>query len=120
VTEPTSDDAPRVDSPTATHDDSTESGAGCLLRFAWMVGGNALLAGLLVVIVQQQSAILSVVSIAVWIVVGLVVLARYLDVTRYGGSLGDGCTPATLRDVRRFGVSMVAIVGAMWAAAHAL
>ena len=85
-----------------------------------MFAGNAALLVLLAIMALKDSALLSFVSIGFWIVVALIVLARYVDVTRYNGTRTDGGTPATLRDVKRHGTRMVVIASAAWVLAHVL
>jgi hypothetical protein len=85
-----------------------------LLRGFWMVIGNAALALLLIVMVQGDWGVFSLPSIAFWMFVGLVVGARYLDVTRYKGTTSDGDRPATLIDVKRFSIQQLVVSGAAW------
>ena len=91
---------------------------GCLLRLIWSFGNGGLVL-LLIPIVLNDSGLLSFASIGFWILLGLVVVARYVDVTCYAGTMPDG-TPATLRDVNRFSAWLVVIASAAWVLAHAL
>ena len=95
-------------------------GTSCLLPLTWMFAGNAVLAVLAVVIVTGDRALLSLESVGFWLVVGLVALARYVDVTRCEGTTTDGGTPATVNDVKRFSVRLAAIATGTWVLAHAL
>jgi len=92
--------------------------AGFFLRLVWMLVANAALIVLLAVIALSDSALHSPVSVAFWIVVGLAVLARYVDVTRYKGTTMEDSAPATLRDVKRFSAGLVCFGGAAWMLAH--
>ena len=94
--------------------------SGCLLRLVWMLAGHGVLLVLLLVITQSDRGLLSLVSVAFWVVVGLVVWARHVDVTRCNGTMTDGETPATLGDFKRFRSWLVGISGAAWVLAHAL
>ena len=98
----------------------TGNEAGCLLRAFWMFFGNAVLALLLIAISRWDNGLLAPASIGFWIVVGLVVYARYVDVTRYEGTTGEGDRPATLLDVKRFSTWQVVIAGSVWVLVHAL
>ena len=101
-------------------DTQFENVSGCLPRMVWMLVGPAVLAVLLLISGTADSAFLSVASIVFWIVVGLTVLARYLDVTRYEGTMGDGETPATLHDVKRYSSWLVVGASAAWVLVHSL
>ena len=96
------------------------SDTGCLLRAFWMFLGNSELVLLLVLVSRMDSALLSIVSIGFWMVVGLIVYARYVDVTRYKGTTSEGDRCATLLDVKRSSTRQVIIAGAAWVLAHAL
>ena len=89
---------------------------GCLLRLVWCFG-TGLLFLLLIPIARGDSGMLSFVSIGFWIVVSLVVVARYVEVTCYPGVMG---TLSTLRDVNRFSAGLVVIASAAWVLAHTL
>ncbi|MCA9593119.1 MAG: hypothetical protein KC776_07405, partial [Myxococcales bacterium] len=90
------------------------SGASLLLRLFWMMGGQLALLGSLAIIVRDDPAFHSAVSIGFWVVLGLMILARYLDVTKYGGAKADGETRATLADVKKFAMGGVGLGGAFW------
>ena len=93
---------------------------GFFLRLIWLMGGNAVLFLLLVSIAINDHGLLSPASLGFWMVVGLVVVARYVDVTRYAGTTCTACSPATLQDVKRFSAGVVVIASAGWALAHTL
>ena len=90
---------------------------GCFLRVFWMAIGNiALLAIAWFILAQRRFSLLDV---AYWAVVALVVGARHLDIARYGGSTVSG-TPATAQDFRRYALVMLLAAAVLWAATHAL
>ena len=93
---------------------------GCLVRVVWLFGGIGALALLLVPIVMNDLERLSFVSIAYLVVVGLIVVARYVDLKCFAGMMPDGGTPSTLRDAHLFSARLVVIASVAWLLAHAL
>ena len=93
---------------------------GCLVRVVWLFGGIAALCLLLIPIAMNDSGRLSFVSIGYWIVLGLIVVARYVDVTCFASTMPNDGAPATLRDANRFSARLVVIASAAWVLAHAL
>ena len=92
---------------------------GCLVRMVWLCGiGVPFL--LLIPIVVHDSGRLSFGSIGYWIAVGLIVVARYVDVTCFAATMPKDGTPSTLRDANRFSAGLVVIASAAWVLAHAL
>ncbi len=98
----------------------TVSGAGLMLRLFWMLGGQLALLACLAVIIRDDRALHSAVSIGFWVVLGLMILARYWDVKRFGGAKSDGETRATMKDVKKFAWGGVGLGGAFWMVAHLL
>jgi hypothetical protein len=96
------------------------SGAGLMVRLFWMLGGQLGLLACLALIVRDDRALHSAVSIGFWIVLGLMILARYFDVKRFGGAKTDGTTRATMQDVKKFAYGSVGLGGAFWLVAHLL
>jgi hypothetical protein len=93
---------------------------GCLVRVVWLFGGIATLCLLLVPIVMNDSGRSSMASIGYWIVLGMIVVARYLDVAYFAKSLPKDGAPATLRDANHFNAGVVVIASGAWVIAHAL
>lgn len=89
------------------------SGAGLLARLFWLVGGNLALLGAAAVILRDDLAALSWMSLLFWLFAGALIGVRYLDVTRLGGLTSDG-KPATLADFRRYGVKLLAFAAVLW------
>jgi hypothetical protein len=96
------------------------SDGGCLVRGFWMLLGNAMMAVYLVYIAQGDGPLYSFFSLGFWIVLGLVLYARYMDVTRFAGTTSEGDRPATMVDVKRFSKIQVAIAGTAWVVVHAI
>ena len=89
------------------------------LRLYWMILAYPVLAALLAVAATGGGP-LSLASLGFWVIVGSVVAARHVDVTRYDGLTSVGDRPATRRDVKRFGAGLVAIALIAWVLALAL
>ena len=101
----------------STRDQS--SSIGCLARFVWMAVGNAALFMLAVTIAQKEALSLSVYDLAFWLVPVVVIVVRFIDITRLGGKTVDA-EPATLAHWRRYALGLVAVAVALWLAAHGL
>ena len=96
-----------------------EPPTGCLVRVLWMVIGQGALAILAFTLLRQSPWSFSVRDVAFWLIVGLVIAARYVDVTRFDGRTANG-EPATLRDFRRHTIGLVLVCGAVWTFAHSV
>jgi hypothetical protein len=66
-----------------------------------------------------KSAGWSIADVAFWLIVGLLVGARYLDIARYQGVTVEG-EPATTAHFRRYALILLVVSAAVWAAARAL
>lgn len=93
---------------------------GCLVRATWLFGGIATLCLLLVSIVINDSGHASLASLGYWIVLGLIVVARYLDLRYFAKILPNDGAPVTLRDANRYSVGGVTIASGAWVLAQAL
>jgi hypothetical protein len=88
---------------------------GALVRLSWLAVGNGALFVLTLVI--SKSGRLSALDALYWVVVAGMVALRYIDITRLGGLTMD-CGPATLRDWRRYVVSLLGTAAVLWVSAH--
>lgn len=91
---------------------------GCLsgiVRFIWLMAGNAALFLLTALIVQRKA--LSSLDIAFWVIVCAVILIRFIDITRMHGLTADG-DPASLQHWRRYVLRLLLIGGGVWVLAH--
>ena len=61
----------------------------------------------------------SVADVAFWLLVGMLVGARYIDIARYQGMTIDG-EPATTAHVKRYALLLLVVSAAVWALARAL
>ena len=98
---------------------SADTGGHALLRIYWMVIGAALIALFALAIVRDDHTIVSGPSLALWLVGGSMVLARWVDITRYGGLTSEGA-PATMADLRRYTARVLGVTSAVWIAALVL
>jgi hypothetical protein len=113
---------PQVHRSAETHpveDATPTSAASILLRIFWMLGGYIVLAVCALFIATNKEALFSAKDPVFWVVAGLMVWARYVDIARYHGTTSDG-QPATLANWRGYAMVVVAVAGVTWAAAHAV
>jgi hypothetical protein len=105
--------------PTAhTSEPSKSPGAvGMLLRIFWMLLGHVMLATFAGLILKRGD--FSGLDFAYWATVAALVVARYTDITRFGGTTSDGRHPATLDHFHRFALYLIACASAAWIALHA-
>jgi len=91
---------------------------GCLsliTRLSWMAFGNLLLTIIAFMIVKQRAGI--VLDIFFWVVVGGLILTRYIDITVFKGNTADN-EPATLQHWRTYSLVLCALSLLIWVAAH--
>ncbi len=94
-----------------------DSAVGCLPRIFWMLIGNIAL--LMATASVYGSGGWSIADVVFWLIVGLLIGARYIDIVRFKGKTADGKL-ATMAHLKRY-VLMVLLGGvALWAAARAL
>jgi hypothetical protein len=83
-----------------------------------MMAGHALLALSAVFIAQNRVQFLSLADGVFAFALALSIVARYVDVTRFGGKTAGG-EPATVAQWRRYAILLSLVAGLLWAAAHA-
>lgn len=107
----------RTESPPSPQDTPREPTGclGALVRLTWLVFGNGVLFVLALKIVRSEG--FSVFDALYWAVVAGIIGLRYFDITRLGG-LTTSCTPATLRDWRRYALGLAGIAAVLWVSAH--
>jgi hypothetical protein len=94
--------------------------ASVLLRIFWLLAGYIVIAILALFISQSEgTTMLSLMDPALWLVAALMIAARYVDITRYGGATSDG-QPATLVHWRRYALLVLAVAAVSWLGAHAV
>ena len=91
--------------------------AGCLVRLFWMLAGN--LALLVLVFVIYQSAGWTIADVVFWLVIGLMIGARYMDIARFGGTTMND-EPATMAHFRRYALLVLLGGAGAFAAVRAL
>jgi len=75
--------------------------AGQLLRVFWLFVGNAVVYGSWVAIVLTSARLPSLLDGVVWLVIGLMIVARRIDILRFAGRTAQG-DPTTLADWHRY------------------
>jgi len=109
-----------IQSPSPSTSSKQQNLGGILARIFWMMLGNFTLLMLLAVISQKaRNWSLAGVDWAYWIILGLMIAVRYVDITRLDGETVYG-ERATRRDWWHYAVKMLLIGGGCWAAAHGL
>lgn len=93
-----------------------QSLAGCLPRLFWGMVGNIALAAAALAIYNAPGW--SIADLAFWLIVGLLIGARYLDIVRYQGTTAHG-EPATIAHFKRYVLMLCVTATAVWAAARA-
>ncbi len=94
-----------------------QSPAGCLPRLFWMGFGNIAL--VITALLIYRSAGSSIADLVFWLIVGLSIGARYIDIVRYQGTTVDG-EPATTAHFKRHALTLLVAGAAVWAVARAL
>ena len=96
---------------------ATPTPAGCLLRLVWMLAGNGALYLSLVMIATTGAPLPSQYDAIALLAVVLIVVARRLDITRFGGRTASG-EPATLGHWRRHTLGVCVATTLSWVLAH--
>lgn len=94
-----------------------QSLAGCLPRLFWMGFGNIAL--LMAALLIYKSTGWSIADLAFWLIVGLLVGARYIDIVRFEGTTVHG-EPATTAHFKRYALTLLVACAAVWAVTRAL
>ena len=110
---------PETAPPRPPNTDSSPPFLGAVARLYWMLLGNAGLSLLAFRIAQRGPERTWITDVAFWTVVASVVLVRYLDIVRLGGTTASG-DPASLGDWRGYSWRLLLIALAVWIVAHAL
>jgi hypothetical protein len=102
-----------------TINSSEKSGCtGIILRFFWMMIGNALLLVMALLIAQKKS-LFSLYDILFWVVVGLLILARYIDIVYFHGDDADG-KPTTIKHWHRYIALLLLVSFAVWSISNGI
>jgi hypothetical protein len=99
-----------------TQDRKNDSSAGCLIHLFWLLLGNIML---LVVAGQLFSGggKFSWLDILYWLLVFLILLARYADIRYFKGATIEG-RPSSMQDWRRHALILILLAGLAWIAIH--
>lgn len=91
--------------------------AGCIPRLVWMGFGNIAL--VLAVLSIDEHAGWSIADLAFWLLIGLLIGARYIDIARFQGTRIHG-EPATTAHFKRYLMFLLLAGAALFAVARAL
>jgi hypothetical protein len=92
---------------------------GAIARLYWLLLGNAALSLIAIGIAQRGPAHTWITDAVFWTVVASLVLVRYLDIARFGGTTASG-EPASAADWYRYAWRLLLVALAVWIVAHAL
>ncbi len=93
--------------------------AGRLLRASWLLFGSAVLYAAWVAIVLTSARLPSLLDALMWATVGLMLVARRLDITRFAGRTAHG-EPAARGDWPRYAAVLIVAVALGQFIAHYL
>lgn len=88
-------------------------GAQVLIRLYWLFLGNAILAFLLVFIVEKHPKLPSLFDVAYLATLASLILVRYVDIRFLNGQTGEG-KPATVAHWRRYAMLVAPVGLAAW------
>lgn len=95
------------------------SPASTVLRLYWALVGHAVVYLSLATIVARHARFPSTLDLVIWAAVALMLVARHVDIVRYGGQTLYG-EPATLTQFRRYAATLVGVTAAASVFAHLL
>ncbi len=101
-----------IDTPNSQDDSSPKGGHGAL-RIYWMALGNLALLVIAGLISKQPIWTITLLDGGYLLLVVTLLIARYLDVKRYGGETTNG-EPATSAHLVRYGIGVTAVGAALW------
>jgi hypothetical protein len=104
---------------TARPQGDAKSDSGCLVKMGWTFGGPAILLWLVIRIALAPAWTLTAKDVTFWVVVGIVIALRYLDVRRFRGRTMDG-DPATMHHVVRYAMGLVGGAALLWTLAQSV
>lgn len=97
--------------------EENSSGAVALfLRLCWMFLGNLVL-GISALLIVQAGASFSLMDIAYWATIPVLVGMRYVDIAKFKGVTAYG-DPASMLHWRRYAIGMLLAGTGAWLAAH--
>ena len=87
--------------------------AGCLLRLVWTLVGNSIVYLALITIAVKAIPLPSYLDAVVWVTTGLMLLARWFDITRFNGrTITD--EPATMSHWRWYATLVIGVTLGAW------
>ena len=92
---------------------------GCLIRLFWMFLGNAMLFLCAMAMAQEASGWFAPIDALFWVLVGSLLIARYVDIKHFNGTTGDG-TAATMADFKRYTLILLVVSIGLWIGAHVI
>jgi hypothetical protein len=92
---------------------------GLFLRLFWMGGGNFGLLALAILITQKRILPYRLTDLLFWVIVILLIVARYVDIAYFEGATSYG-EPATMKHWRRYAIGLGLISLVVWAVAHGI
>ena len=95
--------------------DNPHEGLSMLMRLIWMMAGGVTLVFSLFAVMKARD--FGAADAIFWIIVAMMVAARFLDVRFFQGATTSG-EPATMRDFAQYVLMLLLGGGALWGLAH--
>ena len=93
------------------------AGGSCFPRLVWLIFGPMILLALTVIIAERRGGWFGPASLGFLIVLGVTVLARWLDFRSGHGKTAEG-KPATIAHFRRYVLTMLSVGVIVWFVAN--
>jgi len=102
-----------------TQERKYDSCSGCFIHLFWLLLGNLALLIVAGRLLFHTGGMFSLLDAVYWLLVVLILLARYADIRYFKGAAADG-KPCSLEDWRRYALIFVLWAGLVWMAVHLL
>ena len=96
-----------------------DSPTGCFLRIYSLLIGHVILLFCALAIFHNPSGFLGAADAWFWVLVGTLVVARYVDIRYFKGMTAEG-KPASIADWRQYEVFLLVVSLVLWLSANAL
>jgi len=109
----------QTNKPVPVEETDSKSGGNSALRFYWMAVGNLALLTAAGLISKQPVWTVTLMDAGYLFIVASLFLARYFDITRYGGETTNG-EPASKQHLVRYGLGLASFAAALWGLVQAV
>jgi hypothetical protein len=109
----------QTNTPVPSEESAPKGGGNSALRFYWMAVGNLALLTAAGLISKQPVWTVTLMDAGYVFIVVTLFLARYFDITRYGGETTNG-EPASNQHLVRYGLGLASFAAALWGLVQAV